>query len=396
MWRWLPSGDPVARQVRRVRRRRNLHAAQLGLYGVAAALGAASAAVVVLALTAGTRGFALGALAAGGGAVAAASGAARAAARRWTPGRRAARWVDDTAGLGGRLATLVELRGRDGAFVPLLVAQNLERLDAWRPERLVPRRVPWLALGAALAGVYGFLLALAVAPRLVPPATELVWSEQPLAPLDLAGDAEGGEAPRRLVVSPLAGEAGAGGGAALPGAGIAPRERGARAGAPQTLQDRIRRSLWGERFTSAATAAATGRPGTQHGRGAEPSAPGARGQREGRASREGATEGAAAGTNEPATASGAGTGTDPELFAVDTDDEAAADGRFALGLAARVHGPRGAPRPPSGEAPPAEPDARPPLAPGPRDATAPRRPAVPAEYEAVVRALFAHRPEEDR
>src|SRR5438105_3839527 len=145
--------DEIARQVRRVRRRRNLHAVQLGVFGAVATLAAGGAVVVTLAFRAGGQTFAVGATATLAGTLVAAGMVARAAARRWSRRSRAARWIDEVAGLGGRLATLVELRRQDGAFVPLLVAQTLERRQAWTPARLVRRAVPLPALGAATGAV---------------------------------------------------------------------------------------------------------------------------------------------------------------------------------------------------------------------------------------------------
>jgi hypothetical protein len=393
MWRSPPTAvDDIARQVVRVRRRRNAYAAQLALYGVLATAAAAAAIVVVLAVVAGARAFAVGA-----GAAIAAVGLAfafvlRAAGRRWVRARRAAGWIDAEAELDGRLATLVEIDGRDGALVPLLVAQNVERLGLWQPERIVPSAVPLRALASALAAGASLVLALVVAPSLLPAAPEIVWSDRSVAPVDVAGEDGADETAARLAISPLAAGGANAAAGALPGAGATPRDRATRPAPPPTLRDRLRRRLWGERWTAAANGdvgAGTPRPNQRGDGGAASDGAPAAGGAPGGAGAHDAIDAATA-DGAPAQAAGAGDGTDPELFAVPAEDEAVADGRFALGLGARVHGPRGEPRPPSGDAPAADADARPLLAPGPREATLPRRGDVPAELEAVVRALFAH------
>jgi hypothetical protein len=79
------------------------------------------------------------------------------------------------------------------------------------------------------------------------------------------------------------------------------------------------------------------------------------------------------------------------LFGPATTEEVVAEGRFALGLAARVRSLEIGPRPPTGDAPDAAPDAHPALATRqPPDAPA-HRAAVPAAYAAIVRETFAHR-----
>jgi len=87
-------------------------------------------------------------------------------------------------------------------------------------------------------------------------------------------------------------------------------------------------------------------------------------------------------------AAGAGTGTDPNLLG-DASAARAARERFDLPLAARVRALGGAPEPPSGDAPPPAPDARPDLAAAQRRDAPVLKMSVPPAYEAVVRALFA-------
>jgi hypothetical protein len=74
-----------------------------------------------------------------------------------------------------------------------------------------------------------------------------------------------------------------------------------------------------------------------------------------------------------------------------TTDEVVGEGRFALGLAARVRSLETGPRPPTGDAPDAAPDAHPALAHAPAADAPAHRAAVPAAYAAIVRETFAHR-----
>jgi hypothetical protein len=95
-------------------------------------------------------------------------------------------------------------------------------------------------------------------------------------------------------------------------------------------------------------------------------------------------------TGEGAAGPGAGTGTDPNLLGNPSEPT---DGRttFELALGARVRARRERPHRSPDEAPPAEPDARPALAAGERRVAAVHRMPVPAAYESIVRAAFAHR-----
>ena len=96
-------------------------------------------------------------------------------------------------------------------------------------------------------------------------------------------------------------------------------------------------------------------------------------------------------TGPVAGAAGAGTGTDPDLFGPATMPEPIGEGRFALGLAARVRTVETGPRPPSGEAPDAARDVRPTLATRQRPDAPAHRATVPAAYAPIVREAFAHR-----
>jgi hypothetical protein len=62
---------------------------------------------------------------------------------------------------------------------------------------------------------------------------------------------------------------------------------------------------------------------------------------------------------------------------------------FTLAIAARVRARSGRPRPPTGGAPPPEPDARPTLARQQRPATPFHRMPVPPDYATLVRRLYA-------
>src|SRR5207249_3379024 len=102
----------------------------------------------------------------------------------------------------------------------------------WRPDRLVPRRVPRAALAAAAGGVTLLALVVALAPRLRPPAPELVAGEvsaRPLEGVELSGE--------RLAVAPIDADDEDTGG--MPDAGADPGSVAAR------LQERIRRELCG-------------------------------------------------------------------------------------------------------------------------------------------------------
>src|SRR5439155_839069 len=117
-------------------------------------------------------------------------------------------------------------------LLALLVEQNVARLALWRPDRLVPRRVPRAALAAAAGGVTLLALVVALAPRLRRPAPELVAGEvsaRPLEGVELSGE--------RLAVAPINADDEDTGG--MPDAGSDPESVAAR------LQERIRRELWG-------------------------------------------------------------------------------------------------------------------------------------------------------
>src|SRR5438093_1153452 len=179
--------EAIQRQVCRVRRRRNLRELQRALYLLIAVGTGGATALVLLALTASPRLFARAVAAVAAATLGAVLVIVRDAGRRWMRADRAAPWIDRRGGLTGRLATLVELGRRGEAeapLLPLLVEQNVARLALWRPDRLVPRRVPRAALAAAASGLTLLALIVALAPRLRPQAPEVVAGEVSAPALD--------------------------------------------------------------------------------------------------------------------------------------------------------------------------------------------------------------------
>jgi hypothetical protein len=88
------------------------------------------------------------------------------ARRRWVDTSGAATLADQRGQLTDRLTTLVDLRRRPrpSRLAPVLIAQTLALGERWRPQRIVPRRVPRSLLLALLS-----LLVLTAAPLLSPP-----------------------------------------------------------------------------------------------------------------------------------------------------------------------------------------------------------------------------------
>jgi hypothetical protein len=404
--------DAILRQLSRVRRRRVVYGLQRALYVLLAAASGAAAVVMTLALVAGPWAFVAGTAAAAASFVVAATFSVLAAWRALDTTGRVASSVDRGTGLSGRLTTLVELGPRRPvpAFLPLLVEENVQRLAAWTPSRVVPRPVPVAALAVALVAIAGVLLVAGLGPRLAPGVVEIVETDTPLRPVDLGwGGAKGG----RLVLAP----------AAEPRAGATEPQstfaRGREEGTPAapSLQERIRRRLWGsawERIRQEArvarrAAAPSGELGADARRGTGPAGTAARRRTPGpgpeHADRPPDT-GGAAGHSSPGRARtartgpqgdarggdgapGAGTGTSPDLYGNPTAPHTREE-PFELALDAPAQGDQPAPRPPSGETPPAAADEHPRLAAGQRPEAAVPRVPVPAAYEAIVRALFAH------
>ena len=422
----------VERQLRRVRRRHNLFELQRGLYFVIAAAGGGGALLVPLALATSTRLFAASAWS-----VATIIGATTVRVvfetrRRWMRTERTAAWVDRRSALGGRLASLVEMRARgartaDAFFLPLLVQENLRRLPVWRANRLVPRPVPLGALATALAAAGALLLALALAPGLRPDAPEITYSDRPIDGLE--ADASSGNLPARVIVAPARSQRALDGSDQPATADAA--EESALARIASELQERIRREIWGKAWERVREAMARARraPGDRSAtadgapsgddfdqneereeweQAALPPELGERrrtrgggasydfvrrdeeqGKESPRTTPPGEDEGESSSTGE--STSGAGNDTDPHLFGPPTDVSGAGGYTFELAIAAPMRARRGGSRRAAGEPPPAVPDARPELAGERRDESTVRKMVVPPAYEAIVREVFAHR-----
>ena len=446
----MPAVDPIERQMRLVRRRRNLLELQRGVYFLIATAATSAAALVLLALVASERLFAAASWSLGGAVAATAVLLGRELRQRWMSSDTVPGWVDAHARLRGRLATLVAVRARDAgarrggegggepAFLPLLVAENVARLPTWRPDALVRRRVPRVALAAALAATAALALALLIAPRLRPPFPEIVYSDEPVDGVE--SDEQTDTTPSRIVVAPARRDAsrhrGREAGAAAGGGDDADDSRLAQLSS--ALQDRIRRDLWGREWERMrdemaraeramnARSAASGRErggsdaseerGEEDGdrwetAGLSSTRPGARrlGRKtggdptaNGHAADATDTDAAArgmgddesltaprAGTGEPAP--GAGNESDPNLFGPATNVDPHGGDTFELAINAPVRAGRGGPRRPSGEAPAADRDAQPQLGRGTHGEQTIRRMPVPAAYEPIVREVFAHR-----
>ncbi|HEY2388927.1 MAG TPA: hypothetical protein VGK30_18375, partial [Candidatus Binatia bacterium] len=95
--------DPVERQIHQVRRRRNLRELQRVLLALVALAAGSGAALVMLALLARPRLFAVATWGAAGTLVVTAVLLLRALRRRWLGADDAAGWIDARAALGGRL-----------------------------------------------------------------------------------------------------------------------------------------------------------------------------------------------------------------------------------------------------------------------------------------------------
>ncbi len=393
----------VRRQIARVRRRRNLATAlRLACLAAAGALTAlALSALAALRLRPLGFGIAVVVLALALAMLLLWSG--RAARRGWLGRAAAPAWIDRHVGLRGRVETLSQLDGQPRAFLPLLLAQTLESLPAWRPGDVIPRLLPRLPLAALAAAATAMLAIVVLAPRLRPAPRVVVGDRRVdwVAARDAAGDT-----PERLLVTPgsehvpeqAAGATAAG----------EPGDPGSLDGLSASLQDWLTDRLgvedWehgdappdlppgGVRRTRAADA--------RQSRFGDTAAPGDTKTSEEATSDE-ATDVDARPTTADATSdtearipgdggAGAGTGTDPELFGTPRDDGTAVRDRFELAIAARVRTQPGTPRDPWSTAPTAEPDRRPTLAAGQRPETPAHRMPVPAAYETLVRRAFTH------
>jgi hypothetical protein len=382
----------IRRQLRRVRWGRNLYAAQVALFGGIAALAATATGLLLLALRATPATFAVGFCAAVVGLGTALVLIGRRTRHLWVRRRDAPTWIDVTAGLGGRLTTLLALDGRDARLLPVLRAQNEERRARWTPERLIESPFPPGAIGAATLAGLALLGVLMAAPSLRPPPPQLIEGgagsgTTPITGLDAVVErllATGGPTPGGEPspdIDGVRGVTGSDGDTAL-------------ARLPTALQASIRRRLWGERFANASAIGrqADARSGDRQTTRAPAAVPG--GDSGGRETNADVRPGDDADASPPSperggAASGAGTGSDPNVLGAEMD-ETTADGHFALGLAARVFGRHAETDPPSGAPPPRDSDSHPALAARQRPAEPFHTTAVPPAYRPIVRTLFAH------
>jgi hypothetical protein len=283
----------------------------------------------------------------------------------------------------------------------LLVEQNVARVRTWLPERLLPDTFPGVASALAVAAVSFLLVALVVGPRMDPPALDAV-----------AGPLVG-----RL--ARVAARARRGG---RNGAEAAAADTGGLRDVVADLQDRIRRALWGRRWeaveqamaraaeraaeagTSSAPAApdpdaeatwriarAAPHPGAAvDGQADDAATPSTRTQTQNAASASDVARGGDERSADGRPARGAGSGTDPDLLGAASAMPGARRTMFELPLAARVRAEGGSAAPPTGDAPPAAPDARPDLGATQRRDAPVLRPEIPVAYEPIVQRLFAH------
>jgi hypothetical protein len=379
--------------IRRARRRRNVETLQRALYDAIAASTFGAALLVLLALSSGIE-----AVAVGMGSVAVALAATvwvvvRQARRRWLGRTRAVAWVDATAGLDHRLVTWVSRQDSASAFMPLLIAESTDRLAPWTLDRLTPDRVPWAHLAVAVGGTYVLALVILTAPQWRPATMPLAAADGAVA--TAADPALAELAQRRLATTGAPRGAGTpsgdASGASAGEHGAAAKSLGMLPRVASALQRALRARLWGAEWARVADA---------HEAAPSPTATAADSHDRTASTRSAARAQTARGAvgprdaGEPIDGAGgtrAGAGTDPNLYGTRTTDDATAAGRFPIGLAALVRGPRGDPGPPSGEAPPAEPDVHPELAPVPRAPLPFPRTTVPAEWESVIRSVYAHR-----
>lgn len=421
-----PTGavEVVERQVRRVRRRKNLYELQAACYWTIVAGGLAAMVLLPVALFARAEVFAVAAWSALAALLLTLALLARGARRGWLSRPATVAWIETRSTLAGRVRTLLEIGRRPavstGFFHPLLVSEVHATLPAWTPARLVPRAVPWRALASAFAVMLA-LAALVRAATLVSPAPPSVgMGAGPGVPGEGAERASEGPTGDRVITAP-----GADARTSRASAGRAGRgsDGSALTQYSSALQENVRERVWGkawERVRDALARAGTSNAALDHEDGAAGEEIDAEGTDEvnvagdGRGGKHQAGAGDDADTDDATHderpeanadvaanqrgdgdgTSGAGNGTSPgDLFsgsAVDTADRGAS---FELSLAARMRSDKTGRRQAGGPPPDADPDARPALADDQRRESAAHRMTVPAAYEQVVREVFAHREE---
>lgn len=431
-----PTGavDVVQRQVRRVRRRKNLYELQRASYLTIAAAAVAATILLPIALLASTEVFTVTVWSVVAILVGLALVVVGSARRRWLPRAATLAWVEDHGALGGRVRTLLEIAARPGAkpgfFHGLLVEQIGRDLDGWTPRRLVPRAIPRGAFAGAVVTVLVLAAVLRLASLALPSAPTIAFSDGPLpGDAPTAGEERREPGPgERIVVAPGVPEAR---GPAAPATGERDDDADDDSKLTQlssALQESVRRQVWGkawERVRDALARAASPRE-SDHGTPASeideetdaetgedwevaraPSGELVRRRRPGvgRQPTERGEDGSQKENGTPPESSpthdqdpneggdggaGAGNGVAPDLFG-GTPAERGGDASFELSLAARMRSDGGRDRTPNGPPPEAAPDARPVLAGDQRRESAAHRMMVPASYESVVREVFAHR-----
>ncbi len=381
-----PTGavDVVQRQVRRVRRRKNLYELQRALYWAIAAGAALATFLLPLALFAPARLFA----GAAWGTFAVLAGFAlillAATRRRWLAAPRAIAWIESQSPLAGRLRTLVELatrpNGGRGFFHALLVAQVGRDLEAWTPRRVVPRAVPRAALATAVAALVLLVIVAQLASFTPPSAPAVGFSDEPLAG-ERSATPDDAAVGARAVVAP----------------GV-PRDDDAepspvRDDVPSRLgnlssqiQENVRQQVWGkawERVRDALARAGTNGGGARPGQEANGNEVAANDTEDWEAARSSATGAPRRrpGIGKQASKSDAAQPDQQQDQATphDADRETQRDDANGGGGAG------------TGTDPSADPDAQPALAAEQRRESAAHRMTVPAAYETVVREVFAHR-----
>lgn len=405
----MPNGEPesdvgrdVLLQLRRVRLRRNayLAARALLLFG---ALGAGTTALLLpTALRSDPSALAAVAASLAVTVIVILAVVARDLHRDWLTMSGAAHFADDGAALDGRLTTLhavIATPAASSPLFPVLVEQVHARADDWTPARLVPNPVPPGPLATLLGAAGGLVVAILLMPDLLPDATRIA-DAPPTPPERVAAETR----PRPVAPSKRESEPASD--------GVMPWI--------SSMQERLREGAWGDDWgrvrEALARAEATrrekdagdgtsvlpfARTAAADRKGPTPDGPaGASARGDGQKTAPEPSPSIEPGSNgEPSSqaqagshggGSGAGTASDEQLFTETPAPTARQSDAFTLAIAARVRARNGPPRPPTGDAPPLEPDARPALARQQRPATPFHRMTIPPEYATLVRRLFVH------